>query len=246
MVVPLAGVLGLVVGSFLTVVTRRIPLRRSVVRPGSHCPGCGAPLRVRDNVPLLSYVLLRGCCRDCGGRIPARYPLAEATTGGLFAAAAYEFDPGPRLLAAVVLLAALIALAAIDVEHRLLPNVIVIPAALGGLALSTLANPESWWAYPLSAAAVGGGLLSLAAVYPGGMGMGDVKMAAMLGAFLGPCAALAVFLGAFLGAIVGGMLLVFGKVGRQYPMPFGTFMAVGGVFALFFGPDPWGGQGVGY
>ena len=243
MVVLLVGALGVVVGCFLNVVVHRVPLQRSPAWPGSNCPGCGAPIRARDNVPLLSYVLLGGRCRDCEGRISPRYPVVEATTGALFAVAALGFGPDLRLFAALVLLGALVSLAAIDVEHRLLPNVIVVPAALVGLVLSTLANPDEWLAYPVSAIVMGGGLLSLAAIYPGGMGMGDVKMAAMLGAFLGSYAAVAVFLGALIGVVVGGTLMVFGKVGRRYPMPFGALMAVGGILALFFGPDPWGVQG---
>jgi leader peptidase (prepilin peptidase)/N-methyltransferase len=237
--VLLAGVVGLVVGSFLNVVVCRVPLRQSVARPGSHCPDCGAKIRARDNVPLLSYALLGGCCRDCGVRISARYPLVETTTGALFAVASYEFGLGTDLVAALVLLAALVALAAIDLGHRLLPNVIVVPAALVGFALSALANPGGWWVYPVSAVAVGGGLFALAVIYAGGMGMGDVKMGAMLGMFLGPYAAIAVFFGAFLGAVAGGLLMALGRVGRRYPMPFGVFMAAGGVAALFFGQELW-------
>jgi leader peptidase (prepilin peptidase)/N-methyltransferase len=166
--------------------------------------------------------------------------VVEVTTAALFAAAAYEFGPTVDLPRALVLVAVLVALAAIDLEHRLLPNVIVGPAAVAGFALSTLSNPGGWWVYPVSAVAVGGGLLALALFYPGGMGMGDVKMGAMLGVFLGPYAALAVFLGALLGAVAGGMLMLFWKVGRRYPLPFGVFMAAGGVVSLFFGPEIWG------
>ncbi len=235
-----AGLLGLVIGSFLNVVIHRVPLRRSVVWPSSRCPECGAPISSADNVPLLSYLLLRGRCRACGARIPARYPLVEALTGVLFAAAAYEFGFGLRLLWALVLIGVLISLAGIDLEHRLLPNVIVAPAALVGLALSVLASPERWWVYPVSALAVAGGLFLLATAYPGGMGMGDVKMGGMLGAFLGPYAALAVFLGAFCGAITGGILMAAGKVGRRHALPFGVFMAIGGIVVLFVGPELWG------
>lgn len=230
--------MGLLVGSFLNVVVHRVPLRESVALPGSHCPGCGAKIRARDNVPLLSYVLLGGRCRDCGVRIPVRYPLVEATTGALFAVAAYEFS-GVNLVAALVFLAVLVALSATDLGHRLLPNAIVFPAAVAGFALSVLANPGGWWVYTASAVAVGGGLFALAFLYPGGMGMGDAKMGAMLGIFLGPYAAIAVFFGAFLGAVVSGLLMTLGLVGRRYPMPFGVFMAVGGVVALFFGQELW-------
>jgi len=143
------------------------------------------------------------------------------------------------LLPALVLISALIVLAAIDLEHRLLPNVIVGPAALVGLILSILANPAGWWIYPLSALVVAGALLVLALAIPGGMGMGDVKMAGMLGAFLGPYAALAVFLGALLGALSGGLLMVAGKVQRRSHLPFGLFMAMGGLISLFAGPQLW-------
>lgn len=235
-----AGAFGLVVGSFLNVVIHRVPRRESVVWPGSRCPRCGTPISARDNVPLLSYLLLRGRCRRCRAPIPARYPLVEGLTGALFAAAALEFGPGLRLVAALVLLAALVVLAATDLEHRLLPNAVVLPAAAAGLLLSAAADPGRWWVYPLSALGVAGGLLALALARPGGMGMGDVKMGGMLGAFLGPYAFLAVFLGAFAGALTSGALMILGKAGRQTRLPFGTFMALGGVAALFFGPELWG------
>ncbi len=168
-----------------------------------------------------------------------KYPLIEATTSVLFAVAAYEFGLGVDLIAALVLLAALVALAAIDLGHRLLPNAIVLPAAVVGFTLSALGNPGNWWVYPASALAVGGGLLALAVIYTGGMGMGDVKMGAMLGMFLGPYAAMAIFFGAFLGAVAGGLLVTLGRVGRRYPMPFGVFMAAGSIVALFFGQELW-------
>ncbi|CAA9425882.1 MAG: Leader peptidase (Prepilin peptidase) / N-methyltransferase [uncultured Rubrobacteraceae bacterium] len=208
--------------------------------PGSRCPACGAGIRAADNVPVLSYVLLGGRCRNCKARIPARYPIVEALTGALFAAAAPELGPGVDLPGALVLIAVLVALAAVDLEHRLLPNAVLAPAAAAGFALSVLANPGAWWVYPVSAVAVGGGLFALAVLYPGGMGMGDVKMGAMLGTFLGPYAALAVFLGALLGAVAGGLLMAVWKVGRRYPLPFGVFMAAGGVLALLYGSELWG------
>ena len=239
MIVVVIGLLGLVVGSFLNVVIHRVPLRQSIVWPASHCPRCGAAIKPGDNVPLLSYLLLRGRCRYCGSRISGRYPAVEALTGILFAAAVYEFGPGYALLSALVLISALISLAGTDLEHRLLPNAIVGPAALIGFVLSVLASPERWWLYLLSAGAVAGGLLLLALLYPGGMGMGDVKMGGMLGAFLGPYAALAVFLGALCGALTGGLLIAAGKMQRRSALPFGVFMAFGGVVALFVGPELW-------
>ena len=240
LLVFVAILFGLLVGSFLNVVIHRVPRHESIAWPGSHCPHCGEHIRPLDNVPLFSYLLLRGRCRNCKEPISARYPAVEALTGFLFGAAAYEFGVSLELLPALVLISALIALAVIDLEHRLLPNVIVGPAALAGLALSILANPAGWWTYPLSALAVAGALLVLALAIPGGMGMGDVKMGGMLGAFLGPYAALAVFLGAVLGALSGGLLMVTGKIQRRSHLPFGLFMALGGVISLFVGPQLWG------
>jgi len=230
---------GLVVGSFLNVVIHRVPHGESVVWPASHCPHCGEPIPPKDNVPLISYLMLRGRCRNCKEPISARYPAVEATTGLLFGAAAYEFGVSLALLHALVFISALISLAVIDLEHRLLPNVIVGPAALVGLVLSILANPAGWWTYPLSAIAVAGALLGLALIYPSGMGMGDVKMGGMLGAFLGPYAVLAVFLGALIGAITGGLLMAAGKMQRRSALPFGLFMALGGIINLFAGPQLW-------
>ena len=239
MLIVASTLLGLVVGSFLNVVIHRVPRRQSVAWPASHCPHCGEPIQPRDNVPLLSYLLLRGRCRSCKGRISARYPAVEAATGLLFGAAAYEFRLGLALLAALVLISALVALAVIDLEHRLLPNAIVGPAAFAGLTLSILGDLTGWWIYPLSAVAVAGVLFGLALVRPGGMGMGDVKMGGMLGAFLGPYAALAVFLGALFGAVTSGLLMASGKAGRRSALPFGAFLALGALVALFAGPEVW-------
>src|SRR5215210_7846838 len=239
MLVLAAFLFGLVVGSFLNVVIHRVPRRESIVWPASHCPHCGEPIRPSDNIPLISYLLLRGRCRNCKEPISARYPAVEATTGLLFGTAAYEFGLSLALLPALVLISALISLAVIDLEHRLLPNVIVGPSALAGLALSILANPPAWWIYPLSAIAVAGFLLVLALIYPSGMGMGDVKMGGMLGTFLGPYAALAVFLGALIGAVTGGLLIAAGKVQRRSALPFGLFMGLGGIIVLFAGPQLW-------
>src|SRR5215208_4514143 len=159
MLVFAAVLFGLVVGSFLNVVIHRVPNRESIVWPSSHCPHCGERIRPWDNIPLISYVLLRGRCRNCKEPISVRYPAVEATTGLLFGAAAYEFGLSLALLSALVFISALISLAVIDIEHRLLPNAIVGPAALVGLVLSVLANTAGWWTYPLSALAVAGALL---------------------------------------------------------------------------------------
>ena len=237
MIVVCMILLGLVVGSFLNVVVHRVPAGASVVRPASRCPGCEEPILARDNVPLISYALLRGRCRHCAKPIPARYPLMEGLTGALFGAAALRFEEVGQLALSLTLVSVLVALAVTDLEHRLLPNAIVGPASLAGLLLALWGGPAAWWTYPLAGLAVAGSLFALATIYPGGMGMGDVKMGGMLGLFLGPYAAMAVFMGALSGTIAYAVLVAFGRLERGSALPFGTFMAFGGLVALFAGPQ---------
>ncbi|CAN5548620.1 A24 family peptidase [soil metagenome] len=240
MSVLVAALFGLVVGSFLNVVIHRVPVRESVVSPASHCPKCGVGIKAYDNVPVFSYLLLRGRCRNCKERIPVSYPVVEASTAILFGAAIYAFGISLRFAIALVFIVVLVALAGTDYEHRLLPNVIVGPATVLGLLLSAFLRPDWWWVYPVAALIVAGLLFLLAIIYPGGMGMGDVKMGGMLGAFLGPYAALAVFLGALAGSIAGGVLIAAGRMPRRTALPFGVFMSFGGLVTLFVGPEVWG------
>lgn len=239
MILVVAGLFGLVIGSFLNVVIHRVPLRQSIVWPSSRCPNCGERIKSFDNLPVLSYLVLRGKCRDCKVRISPRYPLVETLTGLLFVLAAYEFGLSLAFVSALVLICVLVALAGTDLEHRLLPNRIVVPAAVAGFILSVAGDPDAWWVYLVSVLGVAGGLFALALAYPGGMGMGDVKMGGMLGAFLGPYAALAVFFGALVGVLVGGVLMVVGKMQRGSALPFGVFLSVAGVVTLFVGQDIW-------
>ena len=183
----------------------------------------------------MSYLFLRGKCRGCRQQISVRYPLVELGTALLFGAAGLRFGFNLELILALILVPVLVVLAGTDLEHRLLPNVIIGPAALAGLGLFVAVNPAAWWVPLGGALAVGGGLFALALAYPGGMGMGDVKMGAMLGAFLGFYAALAVFIGAAIGALVSGVLMLSGRIGRRSAIPFGVFMAFGGLFTLFSG-----------
>ena len=176
MIPILVGLFGLVIGRFLNVVIHRVPRRRSVVWPPSRCPECGERIGSLDHIPVLSYLLLRGRCRDCKERISPRHPLVEGLTGLLFALAAYEFGPSLALVWALVLIFVLVALVGTDLEQRLLPNAILGPAALVGFLLSVVGDPASWWIYPVSAIGVAAGLFTLALSYPGGMGMCDVKM----------------------------------------------------------------------
>ena len=240
MIVVIAVLFGLVVGSFLNVVIHRVPLRQSIVWPSSRCPSCEAPIKSFDNVPLLSYLLLRGKCRNCGVQISPRYPLVEGLTGLLFGIAAYRYGLSLELVAAIVFIGVLVALAGTDLEHRLLPNAIVFPATVAGLVLSVALEPSRWWVYLLSMVGVAGALFALAIARPGGMGMGDVKMGGMLGAFLGLYALLAVFLGALLGAVVAAVLMATGRMQRRTALPFGVFLAVAGVLVSFVGPQIWG------
>lgn len=240
MIPIVVGLFGLAIGSFLNVVIHRVPLKRSIVRPRSRCPSCGVGIPARDNLPVVSYLLLRGRCRNCEARIPLRYPLVEALTGFLFGLAAYRFGFSLALVSALVLIAVLVVLAGIDLEHRLLPNVIIGPAAVIGFVLSVLGEPSRWWVYLVSTVGVAAGLFALALAWPGGMGMGDVKMGGMLGAFLGPYAALTIFFGALLGVLVSGVLIVAGRIQRRSALPFGAFLAVAGIFTLFLGPGFWG------
>ena len=237
MVVVWTVLLGLVIGSFLNVVVHRVPAGGSIAWPASHCPNCEKPILRRDNVPLISYALLGGRCRRCAKPIPARYPLLEGLTGALFGAAALRFEGAGQLALALTLISVLLALAVTDLEHRLLPNAIVGSASLAGLGLALWAGPAAWWTYPLAGLAVAGFLFVLAVVHPGGMGMGDVKMGGMLGLFLGPYAAMAVFLGALGGTIAYAAGVATGRLERGSALPFGTFMAFGGLVALFAGPQ---------
>jgi leader peptidase (prepilin peptidase)/N-methyltransferase len=236
----LAGLFGLVLGSFLNVVIHRLPRGESVAYPPSRCPACGAGISFADNIPLLSYLILKGRCRHCRARIPLRYPASELLTGALFLLAALRFGVGLDLLWALALILFLVALAGIDLEHRLLPNLLTLPGVAVGLALSAARDPGSWWVYPLAAALAFGGMLALALAYPGGMGMGDVKFAALLGSFLGFYAFLALFLAALAGALAGGTLVAAGRATRKSALPFGVFMSLGAGMALFFGPSLWG------
>jgi leader peptidase (prepilin peptidase) / N-methyltransferase len=230
------GVVGLLIGSFLNVVIARVPERRSLWRPGSSCPACGAAIAWFDNVPILSFVALRGRCRACATAIPWRYPIVEAVTAVLFAAAAVTFGATLDAVVAAALLAALVALTVIDLERQILPDVITLPGIVAGVLASVLTGRVSW-STSLLGVVVGGGLfLVIILASGGGMGAGDMKLAAMLGAFLG----WQVVLVSILIAVVGGGVLAVGVMasgrrGRKDPIPFGPFLAAGGAAGLFYG-----------
>jgi leader peptidase (prepilin peptidase) / N-methyltransferase len=237
-----AGVVGLVIGSFLNVVIWRVPRHESIVSPPSHCPGCDAAIAPRDNVPVLSWLLLRGRCRHCHNRISVRYPLVEVATGALFALMVLRFGLAWELPAYLYLAAIAVALALIDVDVHRLPNAIVLPSyPVAAVLLLLPAVVEGRWDDVLGAAAGGVILFAfyflLAFIYPAGMGFGDVKLAGVLGAYLGwlSWGALGVgaFLGFLLGGVLGALLMAVGRAGRKSKIPFGPFMLAGALIAIF-------------
>ncbi len=242
--VPLAVLLGLLVGSFLNVVIWRVPRGESVVSPPSHCPSCDTPLRPRDNVPVLSWVLLRGRCRQCGAGISVRYPLVEAATAALFAVVAWYFGWSAQLPAFLYLAAITVALALIDLDVKRLPNSIVLPSyPVATLLLFFAATAEGAWGDYVRALAGMVALFALyfvlALVYPAGMGFGDVKLAGVLGLYLGWLGWAQLFVGGFagflLGGAVGALLMLIGRATRKSAIPFGPFMLAGTFLGVFWG-----------
>ncbi len=271
-----ALVLGLCVGSFLNVVIHRLPRDESIAHPSSHCPNCGAPVRWYDNLPLLSYVWLRGRCRGCAARISPRYPVIELVTGVLFAVVALRFGPGPMSLVGCAFAAALVATAAIDFDHQIIPDEI----SLGGLALALVALPATGWlagdalgaavVRSLAGALLGAGMLWLVGFaharvssalgrrfehWPGegeapprfgsldywtwfpGVGFGDVKLLAMIGAVLGPVGVLEAIVLASLAGLAVGLLVTLSRRTWNAPFGFAPAIAVGALLALL-APDP--------
>lgn len=225
---------GLAVGSFLNVVAARLPLKRSIVSPGSACPSCETPIAWYDNIPLVSYAVLRGRCRHCGVSISWRYPAVEAVTAVLVASCALKFGFSWDFLVAATFCAVLVAVSATDLERRIIPNRIVLPATVVLLAAQTVLDPSVEWIVAGVAAAAF--FLVAALAYPGGMGMGDVKLALLLGVVLGRTVPVALMIG-MLSALVPSVALIakHGKAGRKMTIPFGPFLALGGVVALFVG-----------
>ena len=236
----LGAAIGLCIGSFLNVVIYRLPIGQSIVTPPSRCRNCSYLLQWYDNIPVFSWLFLGGRCRKCGVGVSIQYPIVELITAALFVLVIWMTPPGPLLATRLILVCILIALFGIDLEHQILPNVITLPGIAVGVLLSLIAPPG--WKDALIGVLLGGGVLyAIAGAYylwrrEEGMGMGDVKMLAMIGAFLGWKAVLVTLvLSSFAGAIIGVALMAVQRGTMKFALPFGTFLAIGAIVAMFAG-----------
>jgi leader peptidase (prepilin peptidase)/N-methyltransferase len=230
----LAWLPGLAVGSFLNVVASRLPGKRSLVHPASACEQCAEPIRRRDNIPVLSYLLLRGRCRSCRTPIGWRHPAVEATTAVLIAACVLVFGVTLEAAAAIVFVSSLVVVTATDLERRVVPNQVVLPATAIVFALRMLEQPSIEW--PLAGLLAAAFLLAAALAKPGGMGMGDVKLALLMGVALGRTVPVALFLGMVAAMVTSVVLFArHGRAARKMKIPLAPFLALGAVIALFAG-----------
>jgi leader peptidase (prepilin peptidase)/N-methyltransferase len=236
--IAVATLFGALIGSFLNVVIHRVPLGQSLVTPGSHCPSCDAPVRAYDNVPVASWLLLRGRCRSCGAPISVRYPAVELLTAVCFGAvvAVRGFDDG--LWLELPFVACLIALAGIDLDHKLLPNKIVYPMAAYGLAISLIVATGDFPEHLIAGVGAFAFLLLAVLAYPSGMGMGDVKLGGTMGLYLG-VSVVPALLAAFLTGTLFGLAVIAreGAQARKKAVPFGIFLAIGGLVGVLAGPE---------
>jgi leader peptidase (prepilin peptidase)/N-methyltransferase len=232
-----AAVAGLLIGSFLNVVAYRLPRGESLAHPRSRCPECGTPIAPYDNIPVVSWLLLRGRCRHCGTAISARYPLVEATTAILYALVVVAKDDALEIALGLLLITALVPITLIDLELRLIPNRITLPAAVAAVVAAVILDISFVPEQLIAGAAAGGFFLLAALAYPRGMGMGDVKLAGVLGLYLGRAVAPAILAGLIAGVVVGAVIVTRkgAREGRKTAVPFGPFLALGGVFGLFAG-----------
>jgi leader peptidase (prepilin peptidase) / N-methyltransferase len=239
MPVAIAAVAGFLAGSFFNVVIARLPRHESLLRPRSRCPHCGHPVRPYDNVPVVSWLILRGRCRDCGEPISARYPLVELLTAALFAAVVIDTGVNEHVWLGLALVAVLVPVAFIDLDHRIIPNAIVLPGAVAAVAIVAATEPSKLAEHLIAGAAAAGFLLVAVLAYPRGMGMGDVKLAGVLGLYLGRSVGPAMLVALLSGTIVGVVIIARkgAAEGRKTAVAFGPFLALGGLVGLFFGPD---------
>ncbi len=233
----LAPVLGAVLGSFLNVVAYRLPRHESLNTPASRCPSCETPVKPYDNIPVFSWLLLRGRCRACAEPISARYPIVEALTAVLYAGCAWRFGIDRDVVLPIIFVTLLVPVALIDLDHRIIPNVLVGPAAVVAIGVAVAIDGASLTERLIAGGGAGGFLLLAALAYPAGMGMGDVKLAAVMGLFLGRDVGPAMLVALLAGTLVG-MAVIARKgaaEGRKTAVPFGPFLALGGLVGLFAG-----------
>jgi len=235
--VVLAFLGGLLIGSFLTVVAHRVPRGESIVGPRSRCPRCGTQIAAYDNVPVVSWIVLRGRARCCGASISARYPLTELTVAVLFAATtAVLWDEPTQLALGLVFVAVLVAVTLTDLEQRIIPNAILLVGVVAAVAIAAIGDPGSLPVRLIAAVGAGGVLFLTALAYPKGMGLGDVKLAATMGLFLGRNVIPALFVALLVGSLVGlAMIAREGAAARKKAIPFGPFLALGGITGLLLG-----------
>ncbi len=228
---------GLAIGSFLNVVAYRLPRGESLASPPSHCPSCDTPIRWFDNVPVLGWLILRGRCRSCGEPISWRYPTVELTTGILFGLVAATQDEASGVVLGLLLVTALVPITLIDLDTRRIPNAITLPAAIAALAAGLALDLDFVPEQLIAGAAAFAFFFAAAYLYPRGMGMGDVKLAGVLGLYLGRAVAPAIFIALITGVLVGIVIIarVGQAAGRKTAVPFGPFLALGGIIAFFVG-----------
>jgi leader peptidase (prepilin peptidase)/N-methyltransferase len=235
--ITFAGVFGAIFGSFLNVVVHRLPRHESLVSPASHCPRCDTPVKPYDNIPILSWLLLRGHCRSCAEPISPRYPLVETGTAALCVGAVLAHRSTAGIALSVVLILLVVPAAVIDLEHRIIPNRLTALGAVLAIVLGTALDPAGEPGRLIAGAAAGGFLLLAALAYPGGMGMGDVKLAAVMGLLLGSAVAPAILVALLSGVLVGAVVIARKGAGegRKTAIPFGPFLALGAIVAVYAG-----------
>lgn len=252
---PISFIFGLIVGSFLNVCIYRLPRNISIVSPPSACPACNTPIKLWDNIPILSYIFLKGKCRNCGERISMRYPLVELLNGILYWAAFTHFGLGWHLPFVFAFVSAMVVITFIDLDFQIIPDVITLPCIAIGLLSASFLLPDPFipslhysitpllstvgFKNSIAGLFLGGGLFYLIAILSrGGMGGGDIKLMAMIGAFMGWKAIfITTLIGSLVGSIVGIFLMVFKGKGRKTKIPFGPFLAFGSIITLFFGGE---------
>lgn len=246
-VLIIVAVIGLVIGSFLNVLIYRVPLKKSIAWPSSTCPNCNEPIKKYDNIPVISYLILKGKCRNCGEGISLQYPAIELLSGGLVVLSFLYFGITFQAILSSFFLLTLLTVAAIDIHHKIIPNVIILPSIIFSAVVVLVAEIFGYKSLPLVGQtslvqavigflAGGGLLLVIALLWRGGMGGGDIKLAGFMGIFLGPYVLMGLFAGFLFGSVAGLVAMAVFHKDRRDLIPFGPFLSLGAIVALFFGP----------